>query len=275
MRSPTSSSDVGSSAATSRPDGWSPGGVDLPPSDVYDELKQGSGNQPVATTMAAVRQLRDLLRHPDLGPRIVRIIPDEARTFGFDSMFRELKIYSPVGQTYEAVDHDMLLAYVEATDGQILHEGLTEAGSMGSFHAAGSSYATFGEPMIPVYIYEIAVYLEHGLERMLGNGDAAHAEDVIYYLTLYNEPVVQPSMPDHVTAEDVRRGIYRFAAGPEGRDADVRLLASGSAMTMTREAATLLADEFDIQVEVWSVPGWVQLHRDGIATDELRALPTS
>lgn len=309
-------------------------GVDLPGDDVYDELKQGSGTHQVATTMAAVRQLRELLKQPDVGPRLVPIIPDEARTFGMDAMFREHKIYAPSGQLYEPVDQEMLLAYIEARDGQILHEGITEAGSMGSFHAAGSSYATFGQPMLPVYVfysmfgfqrtgdfmwsaadqrargfllgatagrttlngeglqhedghslllaasnpavvaydpsfaYEISVYLQDGVTRML----PADGDDVMYYLTLYNEPVIQPAMPDHVTHAEVAQGLYRFAEAPAELAHGVRVLASGSAMTPAQRAVELLAADWGVGAELWSAPGWVGLHRDGVATDEANLL---
>ncbi len=137
----------------------------LPGDPVYDVVKRGSGKQAVATTMAFVRLLKDLMRDPEIGPRIVPIIPDEARTFGMDSMFPTAKIYSPHGQTYTSVDRDLVLAYKESTSGQILHEGINEAGSVASFTAAGSSYATHGEPMIPVYIF----YSMFGFQR---TGDA-------------------------------------------------------------------------------------------------------
>jgi pyruvate dehydrogenase E1 component len=133
----------------------------LPPSEVYDELKGGSGKQAVATTMAFVRLLKDLMKHEGIGARIVPIIPDEARTFGIDAMFPTAKIYSPSGQTYESVDRELLLSYKESLQGQILHEGITEAGSMASVIAAGSSYATHGEPMIPVYVF----YSMFGFQR--------------------------------------------------------------------------------------------------------------
>jgi len=133
----------------------------LPPSTVYDDLKRGSGKQPVATTMAFVRLLKDLLKDKGIGRRIVPVIPDEARTFGIDAMFPTAKIYSPHGQRYEAVDRTLLLSYKESEQGQILHEGITEAGSMASVIAAGSSYATHGEPMIPVYVF----YSMFGFQR--------------------------------------------------------------------------------------------------------------
>src|ERR687896_660692 len=118
--------------------------LELPKEDLYDEFKQGA-KQDVATTMAFVRLLRKLLRDPALGKRVVPIIPDEARTFGMESLFPDFKIYSPLGQLYEPVDAAHLLAYREDQKGQILEEGITEAGSMGSFTAAGTSYATHGE----------------------------------------------------------------------------------------------------------------------------------
>ena len=133
----------------------------LPGEAVYSELKKGSGKQKVATTMAFVRLLKDLMRDPEIGSRFVPIVPDEARTFGMDSLFPTAKIYSPHGQTYEAVDRDLLLSYKESKQGQILHEGITEAGSVGSMVAAGTSYATHGEPMIPIYIF----YSMFGFQR--------------------------------------------------------------------------------------------------------------
>src|SRR4029078_5909858 len=114
--------------------------------------RKGSGKQKVATTMAFVRLLKDLMRDPEIGKRFVPIVPDEARTFGMDSLFPTAKIYSPHGQTYEAVDRELLLSYKESTQGQILHEGITEAGSMASLIAAATSYSTHGEPTIPFYI---------------------------------------------------------------------------------------------------------------------------
>src|SRR3954447_26226630 len=123
------------------------------PDKTYEQLRKGSGKQSVATTMAFVRQLKELMKHKDLGYRFVPIIPDEARTFGMDAMFPTSKIYSPSGQSYDAVDRDMLLSYQESETGQILHEGITEAGAMGSVIAAGTSYATHGEHMIPIYVF--------------------------------------------------------------------------------------------------------------------------
>ncbi len=119
----------------------------------YDALNKGFGKQQVATTMAFVRLLRDLMKDKEIGHRFVPIIPDEARTFGMDSLFPSAKIYSPFGMTYDSADRDLLLSYTESTSGQILHEGINEAGSMASFNAAGTAYATHGEHMIPIYIF--------------------------------------------------------------------------------------------------------------------------
>ena len=306
----------------------------LPAKDAYAELKKGSGKHEVATTMAFVRLLKDLFKDEALGKRIVPIIPDEARTFGMDSLFPSQKIYSPHGQQYEPVDREMLLAYREAKDGQILHEGITEAGSMGSFHAAGTSYATFGEPMLPVYVFysmfgfqrtgdsmwsaadqrargflmgatagrttlngeglqhedghslliaatnpavvtydpsfafEIAVIVEDGIRRMFGEAP----EDVMYYLTVYNEPVVQPPMPEGLDEQGILDGLYRYQAAEADRSHRAQLLASGSAIGEALAAAELLAEEWDVAADVWSAPGWVGLHRDGLDCDRWNQL---
>jgi pyruvate dehydrogenase E1 component len=136
--------------------------LQLPETTPYAEFLKGSGGRAASTTMAFAGILRNLLRDKDIGQRVVPIIPDEARTFGMDALFAEMKIYAPFGQLYDPVDADMLLSYREASSGQILEEGITEAGSMGSFTAAGTSYATHGEPMIPFYIF----YSMFGYQRV-------------------------------------------------------------------------------------------------------------
>ncbi|HVF32660.1 MAG TPA: pyruvate dehydrogenase (acetyl-transferring), homodimeric type [Acidimicrobiales bacterium] len=127
----------------------------------FEEFLGGSGNQAVSTTMGFTRLLRNLLRDEAIGARVVPIIPDEARTFGMDALFSEVKIYAPFGQQYEPVDAGMQLSYREAREGQILEEGITEAGSMASFAAAGSAYATFATPVVPFYIF----YSMFGFQR--------------------------------------------------------------------------------------------------------------
>jgi pyruvate dehydrogenase E1 component len=134
----------------------------LPPDDTFNELLGGSGKQAASTTTAFTRLLRTLLRVPDFGPRVVPIIPDEARTFGMDSLFKQFNIYASQGQRYEPVDASLLLSYTESKKGQILEEGITEAGSMCSFTAAGTSYATRGVPMVPFFTF----YSMFGFQRV-------------------------------------------------------------------------------------------------------------
>ncbi|HEX9968536.1 MAG TPA: pyruvate dehydrogenase (acetyl-transferring), homodimeric type, partial [Acidimicrobiales bacterium] len=133
-----------------------------PGDKTFGELLAGSGGQAVSTTMGFARLLRNLLRDPDIGKRVVPIIPDEGRTFGLDALFKEVKIYAARGQLYEPVDANLLLSYAESQQGQILEEGITEAGSMASFTAAGTAYATWSEPMIPFYIF----YSMFGFQRV-------------------------------------------------------------------------------------------------------------
>jgi len=128
----------------------------------FAEFLKGSGKSEASTTMAFVRLLSSLLRNKDIGKQIVPIIPDEARTFGMDALFREIGIYSPKGQLYEPVDSKSLLYYHETKDGQILEEGITEAGAMSSFIAAGTAYASHGINMIPFFIY----YSMFGFQRI-------------------------------------------------------------------------------------------------------------
>jgi pyruvate dehydrogenase E1 component len=301
--------------------------VELPKPAIYDEFKAGSKGQPVATTMAFVRLLRKLMRDKQIGERIVPIIPDEARTFGMESLFPEFKIYAPFGQTYEPVDAEHLLAYREATEGQILEEGITEAGSMGSMIAAGTSYATHGEPMIPFFIfysmfgfqrigdliwgfgdqrgrgfllgatagrttlngeglqhedghspllastnpacvsydpafaYEVAVIVKRGLERMIERD-----EDVFYYLTVYNEAVPMPPMPEGVE-EGVLRGLYPFSKPQEERKHHAQILTSGSMMANALKAQEVLAENHDVAATVWSAPSFQQLRTDALETE--------
>jgi pyruvate dehydrogenase E1 component len=136
--------------------------IGLPTDKAFAELRSGSGNQAVSTTMGFTRLLRGLCRDEHVGARVVPIIPDEARTFGMDALFRELEIYASQGQKYEPVDHDLLLSYSESAKGQILEEGITEAGSMSSFIAAATSYSTRGVPMIPFYTF----YSMFGFQRV-------------------------------------------------------------------------------------------------------------
>jgi len=308
---------------------------DLPDEKAYEVAKQGSGNQEIATTMAFVRLLKDLLRSPGLGPRIVPIIPDEARTFGMDAFFPTAKIYNPKGQHYISVDRDLLLSYKESEAGAILHTGINEAGSVAAFTAAASSYATQGQPMIPFYVfysmfgfqrtadsiwaaadqlsrgfligatagkttltgeglqhadghspiiaatnnavisydpaygYEIAHIIKSGLERMYGG---THQDpNVIYYLTVYNEPILQPAEPALVDVDGIVRGIHRVSVGPESNK-KAQILASGVALPWAYEAQKLLMDDWNVSADIWSVTSWTELRRDALAKDEQKFL---
>jgi pyruvate dehydrogenase E1 component len=138
-----------------------------PAAATFEEFFAGS-DRPASTTMAFSRLVRNLVRDPQIGPRIVPIIPDEARTFGMDPLFKEVGIYNPLGQRYTPVDKELLLSYLEKPDGQLLEEGITEAGSISSFQAASTAYATWGEPVVPFYTF----YSMFGLQR---TGDQAWA----------------------------------------------------------------------------------------------------
>jgi pyruvate dehydrogenase E1 component len=305
--------------------------IHLPDDKAYEVAKRGSGKQMAATTMAFVRLLKDLMRDKDFGKRVVPIVPDEARTFGMDSFFPTSKIYNPKGQNYLSVDRDLVLAYKESISGQILHAGINEAGSTAAFTAAGTAYATHGEPLIPIYIfysmfgfqrtgdsfwaagdqmtrgfiigatagrttltgeglqhadghspllastnpavvtydpaygYEIGHIMKSGLERMYGPD--SKDPNVMYYLTVYNEPILQPAEPEELDVEGLLKGIYLLAPakvdGPR-----TQLLASGVSVPWALEAQQILADEWGVSADVWSVTSWTELRRDGLAAEE-------
>ncbi|WP_309065424.1 pyruvate dehydrogenase (acetyl-transferring), homodimeric type [Microbacterium sp.] len=304
--------------------------ISLPDEKVYTSAKKGSGAQLAATTMAFARVLRDILRDKEVGHRIVPIIPDEARTFGMDAYFPTSKIYNPRGQNYMSVDRELLLAYKESEAGQILHVGINEAGAVAAFTAAGTAYATHGEPLIPVYVfysmfgfqrtgdsfwaaadqmargfvigatagrttltgeglqhgdghspllastnpavvsydpaygYELAHIVRAGFERMYGG---QHPDpNVMYYLTVYNEPIAQPAEPDGVDVDGILRGMHRVAtADREGVPA--QLLASGVAVPWAIEAQRILAEEWGVAADVWSVTSWNELRREALDAD--------
>jgi len=297
-----------------------------PPDSVYDSAKRGSGQQEIATTMAFVRLLKDLLKDPGLGKRFVPIIPDEARTFGMDSLFPSLKIYSPLGQTYASVDRELMLSYKESISGVILHEGINEAGSVASFTAVGTSYSTHDEPMIPIYIFysmfgfqrtgdafwaasdqmtrgfvlgatagrttlngeglqhedghshllastnpavvaydpafgfELGHIVKDGLRRMYGE----NSENIYYYLTVYNEPYMQPAEPENLDVEGVLRGIYCYSPATAGTKKQAQILASGVGVNWALKAQKLLSNDWGVSASVWSVTSWNELRRDGL-----------
>ncbi|HEU5287682.1 MAG TPA: pyruvate dehydrogenase (acetyl-transferring), homodimeric type, partial [Candidatus Limnocylindria bacterium] len=148
-----------------------PANIGQPKDDAFAEFPKGSGKAAASTTTAFTRLLRNLLRDPNIGKRVVPIIPDEARTFGMDPLFKEVGIYSALGQRYEPVDAETLLPYREATDGQVLEEGITEAGSMASLTAAGTSYATHGEAMVPFYIFYSMFGFQRTMDQIWAFGD--------------------------------------------------------------------------------------------------------
>jgi pyruvate dehydrogenase E1 component len=312
--------------------------LQLPDHKAYALAKKGSGKQEIATTMAFVRILREMMRDKEFGRHVVPIIPDEARTFGMDSVFPTAKIYNPHGQNYTSVDADLMLAYKESEKGQILHLGINEEGSVAAFTAAGTAYSTHGIPMVPVYIfysmfgfqrsgdamwaaadqmargfmlgatagrttltgeglqhadghslllaasnpavvaydpayaYEIAHIVEDGLRRMYGE----KPEDIFYYITVYNEPNVQPPEPEDVDGEGILKGMYRLKPGSgEGLAQDApraQLLASGVGVPWILEAQELLAKDWGVVAAVWSVTSWGELRRDGLECDERQFL---
>jgi pyruvate dehydrogenase E1 component len=142
-----------------------------PKDESFTEFFAGS-DRPASTTMAFSRLVRNLVRDPEIGKRIVPIIPDEARTFGMDPLFKEVGIYNPLGQNYTPVDKELLLSYLEKTDGQLLEEGITEAGSMSSFQAAGTAYATWSEPLIPFYTFYSMFGMQRTGDQVWAFGDA-------------------------------------------------------------------------------------------------------
>ena len=302
-----------------------------PSAPPFLELQKGSSGREVSTTMAFTSLLRDLLRDQEFGDRVVPIVPDEARNLGMYSLFREFKFYAPRGHLYDTVDHDLLLSYSEAVDGQLLEEGITEAGSMASWIAAGTSYANTGVPMVPFYTFysmfgfqrigdlawlaadartrgflmgatagrttlmgeglqhqdghsmllaatipaceaydpafafELGAIIEDGLDRMYPDG-SIDGEDVFYYITVYNENYEQPSQPDHVDNRDITSGLYKFDDGPDlGDDAHrATLLFSGPSYLAAKEAQTILAEQYNVAAELWSVTSYKRLREDAI-----------
>ncbi|MEV6110235.1 pyruvate dehydrogenase (acetyl-transferring), homodimeric type [Streptomyces sp. NPDC051940] len=304
--------------------------LNLPDDKAYAGVRKGSGTQEIATTMAFVRLLKDLMRDKEIGHRFVPIAPDEYRTFGMDSFFPSAKIYNPLGQTYESVDRELLLSYKESPTGQMLHDGITEAGCTSSLIAAGSTYATHGEHLIPVYVfysmfgfqrtgdsfwamadqlsrgfvigatagrttltgeglqhadghsqllastnpgavaydpaygYEIAHIVKDGLRRMYGSSpEHPHGEDVFYYLTVYNEPIVHPAEPADVDVEGIVKGLHRVSAGSAGT-VPAQILASGVAVPWAVNAQRMLAEEWGVRADVWSATSWNELRREAV-----------
>lgn len=296
-----------------------------------ESLIAATGEREISTTMAFVRILSQLLRDKNIGKFIVPIVPDEARTFGMEGMFRQLGIYSSAGQLYEPQDSDQVMSYKESTSGQILEEGINEAGAFSSWIAAATSYSVTGVPMIPFYIfysmfgfqrigdlawaagdsrargfllggtagrttlngeglqhedghshilsstvpncvsydptfaYELAVIIEYGLKRMIEN-----QEDVYYYITLMNENYSHPALPVD-QRENILRGMYRLSES-KTKGPKVQLLGSGAILREAMAAAELLATDWQISADVWSVTSFTELRRNGLEVERQNRL---
>ncbi len=303
----------------------------VPDLELFSNQLEGSGDREISTTMAFVRILAALVRDKDIGSRIVPIVPDESRTFGMEGMFRQLGIYSHVGQLYKPEDADQMMFYKESSEGQILQEGINEAGALSAWIAAATSYSNHNTQMVPFYIfysmfgfqrvadliwaagdsrargfllggtagrttlngeglqhedghshliaqtvpncisydpaygYEIAVIVQDGLRRMIGE-----QEDVFYYLTIENENYTHPDLPEG-SEEGILRGMHRVREAGGG-EAGVRLLGSGSILREALAAAQLLEADFGVTAEVWSVTSYIELRREGLARDRKRRL---
>ncbi|MGG2513963.1 pyruvate dehydrogenase (acetyl-transferring), homodimeric type [Pseudomonas aeruginosa] len=306
--------------------------VPVPPLETLKAMLDGSGDREISTTMAFVRIISQLVKDKELGPRIVPIVPDEARTFGMEGMFRQLGIYSSVGQLYEPVDKDQVMFYRENKKGQILEEGINEAGAMSSWIAAGTSYSTHNQPMLPFYIfysmfgfqrigdlawaagdsrahgfliggtagrttlngeglqhedghshllastipncrtydptyaYELAVIIREGSRQMI-----EEQQDIFYYITVMNENYVQPAMPKGAE-EGIIKGMYLLEEDKKEAAHHVQLLGSGTILREVEEAAKLLRNDFGIGADVWSVPSFNELRRDGLAVERWNRL---
>ena len=297
----------------------------VPELSAFDAQLQSTGDREISTTMAFVRILNTIVRDHAIGPRVVPIVADESRTFGMEGMFRQLGIYSSVGQLYHPQDAEQLMWYREDKLGQILQEGINEAGAISSWIAAGTSYSNHDLPMIPFYIfysmfgfqrvgdlawaagdmrtrgfllggtsgrttlngeglqhedgqsqvaasfipncrsydptygYEVATIIQDGLRRML-----TEQEDAYYYITLLNENYVHPAMPEG-SRDGILRGMYLLRDGAAtGKPARVQLFGSGAILREVLAAADLLANDWDVGSDVWSVTSFNELARDGV-----------
>ena len=300
----------------------------VPELSAFETQLKGTGEREISTTMAFVRILNTIARDATLGPRIVPIVADESRTFGMEGMFRQLGIYSSVGQLYHPQDAEQLMWYREDKHGQILQEGINEAGAISSWISAGTSYSNHDLPMIPFYIfysmfgfqrvgdlawaagdsrtrgfllggtsgrttlngeglqhedghsqvfasfipncnsydptfgYEVAVIVQDGLRRML-----ADQEDIYYYITLLNENYAHPDMPAGA-APGILKGMYLFREGPPVSKGTprVQLFGSGAIFREVIAASDLLASDWNVHSDLWSVTSFNELQRDGIET---------
>lgn len=307
--------------------------VPVPALSKYGQFALAADGKEMSTTMAFIRMMSALLKDKVLGPRVVPIVADEARTFGMANLFKQIGIYSNVGQRYEPEDIGSILSYREAKDGQILEEGITEAGAISSWIAAATSYSVHGIRTLPFYIYysmfgfqrvgdfiwaagdqrargfligatagrttlggeglqhqdghshlvastvpncraydpafagELAVIVDHGMRQMLEEN-----QDVFYYITVMNENYEQPNLPEGVES-DVIKGMYRHSSqSAKKAKGNVRLLGSGTIMLEVLVAAELLASDWDIDAEVWSVTSFTELAREARSVERWNRL---
>jgi len=298
--------------------------MDVPALSLFDAVLKGSGEREVSTTMVLVRILNSLVKDKKIGKNIVPIVPDEARTFGMEGMFRQIGIYAHEGQKYIPQDRDQVAYYREDKKGQVLEEGINELGAMGSWVSAATSYSVNDCPMIPFYVYysmfgfqrtgdmmwaagdlqargflvgatagrttlngeglqhqdghshilnntipncvtydasygyELAVIIQNGIERMYGKAQ----ENIFYYLTTLNENYKQPAMQEGIE-EGIIKGIYKFENVKAKNNYKVQLLGSGTILEQVRKAAQILAKDFDIASDVYSVTSFNELTRNG------------
>ena len=299
----------------------------VPPLETFRTQLEGTGEREASTTMAFVRMLTALTRDKQIGKHIVPIVPDEARTFGMEGMFRQVGIYASKGQLYEPQDAGELMYYREDKTGQILEEGINEGGALCSWIAAGTAYSNHDVPMVPFYIYysmfgfqrvgdfiwaagdmqtrgfliggtagrttlageglqhqdghslvaastvpncrsydptyayELAVIVQDGLRRMIGE-----QEDVFYYITCMNENYQHPPMPAGVE-EGILRGMYPLDISISQGKIRVQLMGSGTILREVIGAAELLMDDFGIVADVWSVTSFNELRRDALEVE--------
>jgi pyruvate dehydrogenase E1 component len=303
----------------------------VPPLEVFKTQLDGTGEREISTTMAFVRMLTALTRDKQIGKHIVPIVPDEARTFGMEGMFRQVGIYASKGQLYEPEDAGELMYYREDKSGQILEEGINEAGATCSWIAAATSYSNHNVQMVPFYIYysmfgfqrigdfvwaagdmqargfliggtagrttlageglqhqdghslvaastvpncrsydptfayELAVIVQDGLRRMIGE-----QENIFYYVTCMNENYAHPAMPAGVE-DGILKGMYLFDVDQQGK-IRVQLMGSGTILREVIAAAELLRKDFRIRVDVWSVTSFNELRRNGLEVERWNQL---
>ncbi len=306
--------------------------LNVPPLSMFEQQLQSTEEREISTTMAFVRVLNTLMKDPNLKQRIVPIIPDECRTFGMEGMFRQFGIYSPHGQRYTPVDADQFLYYREDKQGQLLNEGITEAGGFCSWLAAATSYSTNNYPMIPFYIfysmfglqrigdlawaagdmrargfllggtagrttlageglqhqdgqsvvqaslipncrvydptysYELTVIIQAGLKQMLEN-----QEDCFYYITLMNENYTHPGLPEDIT-ENIIKGMYCLQKADHPQRHHLQLLGSGAILREVIKAAEILANQFSITSDIWSVTSFTELAREAQTVERYNRL---